>query len=42
MTQPVSKAAMLKELILGNSLFIWMLIAIVALATIAIISISQP
>jgi hypothetical protein len=33
MTQPVSKAAMLKELILGNSLFIWMLIAIVAIAT---------
>src|SRR4028119_1917170 len=33
MTQPVSKAAMMKELILGNSLFIWMLIAIVAIAT---------
>ena len=33
MTQPVSKAALLKELILGNSLFIWMLIAIVAIAT---------
>jgi O-antigen ligase len=33
MTQPVSKAAMLKELILGNSLFIWMVIAIAAIAT---------
>src|SRR4028118_1450722 len=33
MTQPVSKAAMLRELILGNSLFIWMLIAIIAIVT---------
>jgi hypothetical protein len=41
MTQPVSKAAMLKELILGNSLFIWMLIAIVALATLLLFQLAS-
>lgn len=41
MTQPVSKAAMLKELILGNSLFIWMLIAIVALATLLLFQVAS-
>ena len=34
MTQPVSKANMLKELILGSSSLTWMLIAILAMATI--------
>ncbi|MEP6488210.1 O-antigen ligase family protein [Microcoleus vaginatus GB2-A3] len=34
MTQPVSKANMLKELILGSSSLTWMLIAIFAMATI--------
>ena len=41
MTQPVSKAAMLKELILGNSLFIWMLIAIVAIATLLLFQVAS-
>src|SRR4028118_2399636 len=41
MTQPVSKAAMLKELILGNSLFIWMLIAIVAIATLLLFQLAS-
>jgi O-antigen ligase len=41
MTQPVSKAAMLKELILGNSLFIWMLIAILAIATLLLFQLAS-
>lgn len=41
MTQPVSKAAMLKELILGNSLFIWMLIAIIAIATLLLFQLAS-
>lgn len=41
MTQPVSKAAMLKELILGNSLFIWMLIAIFAIATLLLFQLAS-
>ena len=41
MTQPVSKAAMLKELILGNSLFIWMLIAIVVIATLLLFQLAS-
>ncbi|MEG4074182.1 O-antigen ligase family protein [Microcoleus sp. Pol14C2] len=41
MTQPVSKAAMLKELILGNSLFVWMLMAIIALATLLLFQLAS-
>src|SRR4028119_680021 len=41
MTQPVSKAAMMKELILGNSLFIWMLIAIVAITTLLLFQVAS-
>src|SRR6476620_10384041 len=41
MTQPVSKAAMLKELILGNSLFIWMLMAIIAIATLLLFQLAS-
>ncbi len=41
MNQPVSKAAMLKELILGNSLFIWMLIAIIAIATLLLFQLAS-
>jgi exopolysaccharide production protein ExoQ len=41
MTQPVSKARMLRELILGNSLFIWMLIAIVAIATLLLFQLAS-
>jgi exopolysaccharide production protein ExoQ len=40
MTQP-SKARILKELILGNSLFIWMLIAIVAIATLLLFQLAS-
>jgi len=41
MTQPVSKAAMLKELILGNSSFIWMLIAIIAIVTLLLFQLAS-
>ena len=41
MTQPVSKAAMLKELILGNSSFIWMLIAIIAIVTLLLFQLTS-
>src|SRR4028119_234864 len=41
MTEPVSNARMLKELILGNSLFIWMLIAIFAIATLLVFQVAS-
>jgi len=41
MTQPVSNARMLKELILGNSLFIWMVIAILAIATMLLFQVAS-
>ncbi len=41
MTQPVSKGRILKELILGNSLFIWMLIAIFAITTLLLFQLAS-
>jgi exopolysaccharide production protein ExoQ len=41
MTEPVSKGRILKELILSNSLFIWMLIAIFAIATLLLFQLAS-
>jgi hypothetical protein len=41
MTKPVSKARMLKELILGNSSLTWMLIAILVMATLLLFQLAS-